>query len=30
MQTMTFGKNMIDFKDIDINPEKGSALMCWH
>jgi cyclopropane-fatty-acyl-phospholipid synthase len=25
MQTMTFGKNMIDFKDIDVNAEKGSA-----
>lgn len=25
IQTMTFGKNMIDFKDIDINAEKGSA-----
>jgi len=25
MQTMTFSKNMIDYKDIDINAEKGSA-----
>ncbi|REG91585.1 class I SAM-dependent methyltransferase [Algoriphagus antarcticus] len=25
MQTMTFGKNMIDFEDIDVNAEKGSA-----
>lgn len=25
MQTMVFGKNMIDFKDIDVNAEKGSA-----
>ena len=25
MQTMTFGKNMIEFKDIDVNTEKGSA-----
>ncbi len=25
MQTMTFGKNMIDFKDIDVNAKKGSA-----
>ena len=24
MQTMTFSKNMVDFKDIDINAEKGS------
>lgn len=25
MQTMTFAKNMVDFKDIDVNAEKGSA-----
>ncbi len=25
MQTMTFGKNMIDFQDIDVNAKKGSA-----
>ncbi|GJM30839.1 MAG: SAM-dependent methyltransferase [Cyclobacteriaceae bacterium] len=25
MQTMTFSKNMVDFKDLDINAEKGSA-----
>ncbi|ELR68478.1 Putative cyclopropane-fatty-acyl-phospholipid synthase [Fulvivirga imtechensis AK7] len=25
LQTMTFGKNMIDYDDIDINAEKGSA-----
>jgi cyclopropane-fatty-acyl-phospholipid synthase len=25
MQTMTFGHNMIDFQDIDVNAEKGSA-----
>ena len=25
MQTMTFSKNMIDYDDIDINAEKGSA-----
>jgi cyclopropane-fatty-acyl-phospholipid synthase len=25
MQTMTFSKNMIDFKDLDVNAEKGSA-----
>lgn len=25
MQTMTFGKNMIDFDEMDINAEKGSA-----
>lgn len=25
MQTMTFGKNMIDFKDIDVHAKKGSA-----
>jgi cyclopropane-fatty-acyl-phospholipid synthase len=25
MQTMTFGKNMIDFEDINVNAEKGSA-----
>ncbi len=25
LQTMTFGKNMIDFKDIDVTAEKGSA-----
>ena len=25
MQTMTFGKNMIGFEDIDVNAEKGSA-----
>jgi len=25
MQTMTFGKNMIDFKDIDVNAKEGSA-----
>ncbi len=25
MQTMTFAKNMIDFEDIDVNAEKGSA-----
>jgi len=25
MQTMTFSKNMIDFEDLDVNAEKGSA-----
>ncbi|MDH5413339.1 MAG: class I SAM-dependent methyltransferase [Flavobacteriaceae bacterium] len=25
MQTMVFGKNMIDFKDIDVNAENGSV-----
>ncbi len=25
MQTMTFSKNMIDFKDLDVNAEKGST-----
>lgn len=25
MQTMTFSKNMLDFKDIDVNAEEGSA-----
>jgi cyclopropane-fatty-acyl-phospholipid synthase len=25
MQTMTFSKNMIEFEDIDVNAEKGSA-----
>lgn len=25
MQTMTFGRNMIEFKDIDVNAQKGSA-----
>ena len=25
MQTMTFAKNMIDFEDVDVNAEKGSA-----
>jgi cyclopropane-fatty-acyl-phospholipid synthase len=25
MQTMTFSKNMLDLKDIDVNAEKGSA-----
>ncbi len=25
MQTMTFAKNMIEFEDIDVNAEKGSA-----
>jgi cyclopropane-fatty-acyl-phospholipid synthase len=25
MQTMTFAKNMIEYKDIDVNAEKGSA-----
>lgn len=25
MQTMTFSKNMLEYKDIDINAEKGSA-----
>lgn len=25
LQTMSFGKNMIDYQDIDINAEKGSA-----
>lgn len=25
MQTMTFSKNMVDFKDLDVNAEKGSA-----
>jgi len=25
MQTMTFGKNMIDFKDIDVKAKEGSA-----
>jgi cyclopropane-fatty-acyl-phospholipid synthase len=25
MQTMTFSKNMIDYEDLDVNAEKGSA-----
>ena len=25
MQTMTFGKNMIEFEDLDVNAKKGSA-----
>jgi len=25
MQTMTFSKNMVDFEDLDVNAEKGSA-----
>ncbi|MGB5238167.1 MAG: class I SAM-dependent methyltransferase [Flavobacteriaceae bacterium] len=25
MQTMTFSKNMIDYKDLDVNAQKGSA-----